>query len=316
MSGRRCLVTGGAGFIGSGIAAALLERGDGVRVMDDFSTGRRQNLLGLDVEVIQASINDEVALAASMEGVEVVFHQAARASVPRSIAEPLAANMVNAHGTLMVLEAARRAGVRRVVYAGSSSAYGDSVELPKREDMPSNPRSPYAVSKLTGEQYLAVYARIHGLDTLTIRYFNVFGPKQDPNGAYAAVVPRWIAAGLDGTPIEIHGDGGQTRDFSFIDNVVHANLLAADCSRPLGGAVVNIACGERISLLELADAIGEEIGRPLQRNHVPSRPGDVRDSLASIERAMSLLAYSPKVLWREGLRRTVAAHRAARGRVA
>ncbi|MEO7092887.1 MAG: NAD-dependent epimerase/dehydratase family protein, partial [Polyangiales bacterium] len=281
MSGHvRYLVTGGGGFIGSSIAEALLARGDRVRVLDDFSTGRRSNLEKLDVELVEGDLCDADTLARAMKGIEVVFHEAARASVPRSIAHPLAANMVNAHGTLMVLEAARAAGVRRVIYAGTSSAYGDTPTLPKREDMTPMPLSPYAVSKLAGEQYVAVYSRLHGLDGLTTRYFNVFGPRQDPNGAYAAVIPRWIASALAGEPLQVHGDGAQTRDFSYIDNVVHANLLAADCPKPLGGAVVNIACNDRISLLQLAESISAEVGRKVQLVHGPSRPGDVKDSLA------------------------------------
>ena len=306
----RYLITGGGGFIGSSLAEALLAKGERVRVIDDFSTGRRSNLQGLDVELVEGDICDEATLARAMKGIEVVFHEAARASVPRSIAQPLAANMVNAHGTLMVLEAARAAKVRRVIYAGTSSAYGDTPTLPKREDMKTMPLSPYAVSKLAGEHYVAVYARLHGLDSLTTRYFNVFGPRQDPNGAYAAVIPRWIASALAGEPLQVHGDGSQTRDFSYIDNVVHANILAAQSTRTLGGAVVNVACNDRISLLQLAEAIGQEVGRTIQLVHGPARPGDVKDSLADISRARELLDYEPVVTWREGLKRTVAALRA------
>jgi UDP-glucose 4-epimerase len=310
MSNPRFLVTGGGGFIGSHIAEALLARGEKVRVLDNFATGRRSNLLGLDVELIEGSVTDEAALARAVAGVEVVFHEAALPSVPRSIEAPLDSDRVNVHGTLMVLEAARKAGVRRLMFAGSSSAYGNTTVSPKREDLPNNPLSPYAVAKVAGEHYLKVYAQLHGLETLTIRYFNVFGPRQDPNGAYAAVIPRWIEAALDKKPIHIHGDGGQTRDFGYIQNVVHANLLAATTSRKLSGEIVNVSCGESVSLLQLADAIAEEVGGNVERVHGPSRAGDVRDSLADISRARELIGYEPQVFWREGLKRTVASLRA------
>lgn len=307
MSGKaRYLVTGGGGFIGSNIVEALARSGERVRVIDDFSTGHRKNLEGLDVELFEGSIVDGDLVAKAMAGVEVVFHEAALPSVPRSIAKPLDSDIVNVHGTLTVLEAARHAGVKRVLYAGSSSAYGDTPTLPKREDMPSRPLSPYAVAKHTGELYLSVYARLHKIETLSFRYFNVFGPRQDPNGAYAAVIPRWIAAAFRDEPITINGDGGQTRDFCFIDNVVKGNLLAANSSRPLSGEVVNISCAENISLLQLADAIEELTGKKIQRVHGPSRAGDVRDSLADITRIRELIGYEPVVRWREGLTRTVA----------
>jgi len=309
----RYLVTGGGGFIGSNIAAALLGRGERVRVIDDFSTGRRKNLDGLDVELVEGSILDPAAIKRAVEGVEVVFHQAALASVPRSVERPLDSDSVNVHGTLMVLEAARAANVKRVIYAGSSSVYGDAPTLPKREDMTPNPLSPYAVAKLAGEHYVSVYARIHGLETLTIRYFNVFGPRQDPNGAYAAVIPRWCIAAIKNEGIQINGDGGQTRDFSYIDNNVHANLLAADTPKKLSGQVVNISCGERISLIELADAIAKEVGHEVPRVHGPPRTGDVRDSLADIAAATELLGYTPQIRWRDGLIKTIAALRVEHG---
>ncbi len=301
----RYLVTGGAGFIGSSIAAALVAAGERVRVVDNFATGHRHNLEGLDVELFEGSITDGELMARAAAGVEVIFHEAALPSVPRSIQHPLDSDRVNVHGTLTVLEAARHAGVRRVLYAGSSSAYGDTPTLPKREEMTPRPLSPYAVAKHTGELYLSVYARLHGLETLSFRYFNVFGPRQDPKGAYAAVIPRWIVAGLQGQEITINGDGGQTRDFCFIDNVVHGNLLAASTTRRLAGEVVNISCAERISLLQLADAMGELIGRRIERRHGPAREGDVRDSLADITKIGEILGYQPKVRWREGLATTV-----------
>ncbi len=301
----RYLVTGGAGFIGSNIAEALCRAGERVRVIDDFATGHRSNLEGLDVELIEGSITNGELMARAASGVEVIFHEAALPSVPRSIERPLDSDHVNVHGTLTVLEAARHAGVRRVLYAGSSSAYGDTPTLPKREDMTPRPLSPYAVAKHTGELYLAVYARLHGLETLSFRYFNVFGRRQDPNGAYAAVIPRWITAAIRGEPITINGDGGQTRDFCHIENVVSGNLLAANTSAKLAGEVVNISCGERISLLQLADAIEEIVGKKIERRHGPPRSGDVRDSLADITRIRALLEYQPLVRWREGLERTV-----------
>jgi UDP-glucose 4-epimerase len=227
---------------------------------------------------------------------------------------PLQSDRSNVHGSLSVLEIARQSGVKRVVYAGSSSAYGDTPTLPKREDMTPQPLSPYAVAKLAAEHYCAVYALLHGLETLTTRYFNVFGARQDPNGAYAAVIPKWIAAALAGEPLVVNGDGKQTRDFCYIDNVVHANLLAATTSKTLRGEVVNISCGERISLLELADAIAAESGKDVKRTHGPPRAGDVRDSLGDISRAKEVIGYEPKVLWRDGLKRTIAALQAKRSR--
>ncbi len=310
MSSPRFLVTGGGGFIGSHIAEALLARGEKVRVLDDFSTGRRQNLRRLDVELIEGSVTDELALARAMKGVEVVFHEAALPSVPRSIERPLDSDSVNVHGTLMVLEAARAAGVRRLMFAGSSSAYGNTQVSPKHEALPTVPLSPYAVAKVASEHYVRIYAELHGLETLTLRYFNVFGPRQDPNGAYAAVIPRWIEAALTGRPLTIHGDGLQTRDFGYVANVVHANLLAATTPRKLSGEIVNVSCGESVSLLELADAIAEEAGGNVERVHGPARAGDVRDSLADIRRAHELLGYEPQVHWREGLRRALEALRA------
>ncbi len=299
------LVTGGAGFIGSNIAEALCRAGERVRVVDNFATGHRANLEGLDVELFEGSITDGELMARAAAGVEVIFHEAALPSVPRSIERPLDSDHVNVHGTLTVLEAARHAGVRRVLYAGSSSAYGDTPTLPKREDMTPRPLSPYAVAKHTGELYLTVYARLHGIETLSFRYFNVFGRRQDPNGAYAAVIPRWITAALRGEPITINGDGGQTRDFCHIENVVSGNLLAANTSAKLAGEVVNISCAERISLLQLADAIEEMVGKKVERRHGPPRGGDVRDSLADITRIRGLIGYEPLVRWREGLERTV-----------
>ncbi len=237
-------------------------------------------------------------------GADVIFHQAAMRSVPRSVADPLGANDHNVNGTLSVLEAARRAGVRRIVYASSSSVYGDRPELPKREDQPPAPISPYAVSKAAGEQYAAVWHRLYGVETVGLRYFNVFGPRQDPASEYAAVIPRFILWALKGIPLEVHGDGTQSRDFTYIDNVVEANCLAAEAP-DAAGLAFNVGCGERVSLLEIAARLEELIGRPVARRHTPARPGDVPHTLADIARAKRLLGYTPLVPFDEGLRRTL-----------
>ncbi len=309
------LVTGGAGFIGSSICEALLAKGERVRVIDDFSTGRRSNLEPLTgVDVVEGSIVDPEAVAKAMKDVDVVYHQAAIPSVVRSVDNPQASMLANVQGTTVVLDVARRSGVRRVVFAASSSAYGDTPTLPKVETMPTSPRSPYAVSKLTGEHLMRVFASIYGIETVCLRYFNVFGPKQDPASQYAAVIPNFITAALEGKRPKVHGDGEQTRDFCFIDNTVRANLLAGSTSNKLSGEVINIACGERISLNTLLQYIGEEAGKPLDPEYGPTRAGDVRDSLASIDAARELIGYEPIVLAREGLRRTFAAFKAMYGR--
>jgi nucleoside-diphosphate-sugar epimerase len=303
------LVTGGAGFIGSSIAEELLGKGERVRILDNFSSGRRQNLESLkgDVEVVEGSITEPETVARVMKGVEVVFHQAAIPSVARSVEEPVPSMQANVTGTTVVLDAARREGVRRVVFAASSSAYGDTPTLPKIETMPASPLSPYAISKLTGEQLMTVFAQLYGLETISLRYFNVFGPRQDPNSQYAAVIPNFIKAAMRRERPQVFGDGEQTRDFCFIENTVGANLLAANASKKLTGQVVNIACGERISLNTLLKEIGKIAGHDLQADYHPTRAGDVRDSLASIEAARQLLGYEPKVRVAEGLARTYAA---------
>lgn len=306
------LVTGGAGFIGSSIAETLLAKGERVRILDDFSTGRRSNLEALkgDVEVIEGSIVDPATVTKAMTGVEVVFHQAAIPSVVRSVENPQASLNVGVMGTTVVLDAARHAKVRRLVFAASSSAYGDTPTLPKIETMPAAPLSPYAVAKLTGEHLVNVFSKLYGIETLSLRYFNVFGPRQDPTSQYAAVIPNFITAALKRTRPTVYGDGEQTRDFCFIENTVAANLLAASTSNKLSGEVVNIACGERISLNQLLGHISEESGFKLDPQYVPGRAGDVRDSLASIDKARALIGYEPKVDAREGLRRTFAAFKA------
>jgi UDP-glucose 4-epimerase len=303
------LVTGGAGFIGSSIAEALLARGESVRIIDDFSSGRRQNIESLPgkIELVEGSIVDGAAVVKAVEGVEVVFHQAAIPSVVRSVENPQATMMAGVQGTTVVLDCARRAKVKRVVFAASSSAYGDTPTLPKVETMPASPLSPYAVSKLTCEQMLRVFASLYGMETLSLRYFNVFGPRQDPNSEYAAVIPKFITCAIKKERPVVFGDGEQTRDFCFIDNTVSANLLAATTPKKLQGEVINIACGERISLNTLIKYIGEEAGTKMEPEYRPGRAGDVRDSLADISAARALIGYDPKVDVKEGLKRTFAA---------
>jgi nucleoside-diphosphate-sugar epimerase len=303
------LVTGGAGFIGSHVAGRLLAEGACVRVLDNFSAGSLANLPTAEasegrLEVIRGDIRDLAALERAAAGVTAIFHQAAMRSVPRSVADPLGANDNNVTGTLQVFEAARRAGVRRVVYASSSSVYGDRPDLPKREDQPPAPISPYGVSKVAGEHYGQVCHRLYGVETVGLRYFNVFGPRQDPASEYAAVIPKFILWALRGEPLEVHGDGRQSRDFTYIDNVVDANLLAARAP-DVGGEVFNVGCGERTSLLEIADRLEKILGRPVARRHTPPRAGDVPHTLADVTKGKRLLGYEPLVSFDEGLARTV-----------
>ncbi len=310
------LVTGGAGFIGSNLVAALAQAGERVRVLDNLSTGRWENLDGIPgqslIERITGDIRDPAAVARASEGVEVIFHEAALGSVPRSVDDPLESDAVNIHGTVTVLDVARRTGVRRVVFAASSAAYGETPVLPKKEDMAPMPLSPYAVTKLACEHYLQVFSRIYGLETLNLRYFNVFGPNQTPDGAYAAAIPRFVSAALAGEPIQIYGDGEQTRDFCFVDNAVRANLLGAASRHKLEGQVVNVAGGRRIGLNELCGEIGKVLGKAPEVRHVAPRAGDVRHSLADISLAKELLGYEPKVRWEDGLPATIAYLRSLR----
>jgi nucleoside-diphosphate-sugar epimerase len=306
----RILITGGAGFIGSHIGAALVAQGDEVRILDDLSTGHQRNIDAVGTcESILGSVTDLATVRRAVDGCDYVFHEAALASVPRSVADPIASNHANVAGTLNVLVAARDAKVKRLIYAASSSAYGDSERLPKVETMPARPKSPYAISKLAGEQYVSVFAEVYGMETLAIRYFNVFGPRQDPKGQYAAVIPLFIDALLEGRPPVIHGDGEQSRDFTYVDNVVHANLLALAAPR-LGGEVVNVALGERITLNELYGMIAAAIGSEVEPEHGDPRPGDVRHSQADITRSRQLLGYETQVPVAEGLARTVEWYRA------
>lgn len=308
----RYLVTGGAGFIGSHIAETLVRQGHEVRVLDNLATGMRRNMASFenDATFLEGDIRDADAVAEAVDGVHYVIHQAALASVPRSIANPSASNQVNVQGTLNLLEAARRAGVKRFVYASSSSVYGDSEVLPKREDMPPNPKSPYAVSKLAGELYCRVFHAVWGMPTVGLRYFNVFGPRQDPNSQYSAVIPLFASALLEGRRPTIFGDGEQSRDFTFIDNVVQANLSACRSAGP-GGAVYNVACGERYTLNRLFERLRDIIGADVEPKYGDPRPGDVRHSQAAIDRIEADLDYHPRVGFDEGLERTVAWYREA-----
>ena len=302
------LVTGGAGFIGSSIARALVTRGDRVRIIDNFSSGRRENFADFarDVELIEADILDPAALKRALEGVEVVYHEAAIPSVPKSMAEPLENHEANATGTLRVLHAARAAGARRLVYAASSAAYGDAPELPKLETMAPAPISPYGASKLAGEYYCQVYAQAFGLETVALRYFNVFGPRQDPKSEYAAVIPKFITAALAGQTPRIFGDGTQSRDFCHIDNIIEANLKAATGSAAqVSGQMFNIACGVATDLNQVVAVIGEILGRRVEARHEPERSGDIKHSYANIDKARQRLDYTAAVSFAEGLRRTL-----------
>ena len=307
---RRCLVTGGAGFIGSHLAAALLARGDRVRVADNLSTGYRHNLdVNPGVEFMEGDLADAAFAARAVEGMDLVLHQAAIPSVPRSVKDPVASHRANIDGTLNVLTAARGAGVTRVVYAGSSSAYGDTPVLPKHEDMPPNPRSPYALQKLVGEQYCQLFTRLYGLETVTIRYFNVFGPRQDPTSAYSGVISQFASALTEGRRPTIYGDGGQTRDFTYIDNVVDGVLRAAEAPGARG-EVINVATGGCISLLELFETMKTLTGADVAPVFAEARAGDVRDSQADITKARRILGYEPRVSFPEGLAKTIAWYRA------
>ena len=306
----KVLVTGGAGFIGGHLVDALVAGGATVRVIDNFSTGRRENLAhhGADVEVIEGDICDPDAVGRAIEGVELVYHEAAIPSVSRSVNDPVASNRANVGGTVQVLDAARRAGVRKLVYAESSSAYGDTEVLTKVETMTPMPLSPYAISKLAGEHYVTVFGRLYGFETVSLRYFNVFGPRQDPFSQYAAVIPLFITRVLRGERPTIYGDGGQSRDFTYIDNVVEGNILAAT-SGAGGGEAFNIACGDRLTVNGLLEAVNGILGASVTPVHAEPRPGDIRHSTADHGKARRILGFEPRVPFLEGLRRTVAWYR-------
>ncbi|MEZ5989668.1 MAG: SDR family oxidoreductase [Planctomycetota bacterium] len=299
----RYLITGGAGFVGSHIAEACLAAGHEVRVLDDLSLGLAENLAGLPVELVEGSILDPARLARCLAGVDGVFHEAAIPSVPRSVEDPVTSFEVNATGTLQVLQAARQAGVR-VVYAGSSSAYGDSETLPKREDMPARPLSPCAAAKLAGEQLCQVFARVYGLPTVVLRYFNVFGPRQRADSPYSGVIARFCMAALDGSEVRVDGDGEQSRDFTYVSDVARGNLLAMTSDLP-GGTVLNLSGGGRYSLLRLLEVLEGLVGRPIPRRHAAPRPGDVRHSQADVSRARELLGFATEVGFEEGVRSTL-----------
>lgn len=300
----KCLVTGGAGFIGSHLVRALLHKGHEVRVLDNYSTGKPENIEGLPVEVLEGDVRDFFLVQHAVEGMDYVFHLAALASVGRSIRDPLTTHSVNETGTLTVLEASRKAGVKRVVYAASSSAYGNSPLLPKCETAKPAPASPYAVSKLTGEYYCQVYWETFDLPTACVRYFNVFGPRQDPQSEYAAVIPRFIDAALNGQQPVIYGDGKQSRDFTYVENAVQATILAASTPQA-AGQVMNVACGERRTLLDVVELLEDLLADRIEPKFEPARAGDVKHSQADIELARLLLGYEPEIGFKEGLKETV-----------
>ena len=307
----RYLVTGGAGFIGSHLAEELRRRNHDVRVVDDLSTGKRANLAHLEgIDFLEGDLADLGVAHRAVEGIDFVLHQAAIPSVPKSVLDPVTSNRANIDATLNVLVAARDAKVKRVVFAASSSAYGNTPTLPKREDMPAQPLSPYALQKLVGEQYMTMFTSLYGLETVSIRYFNVFGPRQDPSSPYSGVISLFIKALLAGTPPTIHGDGEQTRDFTYVANVVDG-VLRAVTAPDAAGRVINVATGGRISLNDLCSTLADIIGVDVAPVHGPERAGDVRDSQADIEQASSVLGYAPVVAFDEGLRRTVAWYRSA-----
>lgn len=307
------LVTGGAGFIGSHLVEELVRRGERVRVVDSLVTGSRRNLAHLSgVEFLEGDLAELAVARRAVDGVEYVLHQAAIPSVPRSVQDPIASHRANVDASLNVLVAARDAGVRRVVYAGSSSAYGNTPTLPKVETMPAAPLSPYALQKLVAEQYCRLFTALYGLDTVTVRYFNVFGPRQDPSSPYSGVISLFISALVDGRQPTIYGDGEQTRDFTYVANVVDGVLRACH-AEGVGGEVINVATGGRVSLNQLFRTLRELVGRDVEPIYAAPRPGDVRDSQADIAKARRLLGYEPLVPLEEGLRRTLAWHRAQLG---
>jgi len=306
----RYLVTGGAGFIGSHIVTRLVSKGKYVRVVDDLSTGKAARLDGVrqSIDFLHGDLADEEISEAAVRGIDYVLHQAAIPSVQRSINDPVGTNKANVSATLNLLESSRKANVRRFVYAASSSAYGDAEVLPKLESMPVNPLSPYALQKWVGEHYCKLYHKLYGLQTISLRYFNVFGPAQDPHSEYSAVIPKFITALLDEKPITVYGDGEQSRDFTYVENVVEANLLAAEASSA-AGIMCNIGCGERVSLNTLIRLLEENIGVRAEVTYAEPKAGDVRHSLADIAAARRVLGYEPKVMLNEGLKRTVEAFR-------
>jgi len=303
----RFVVTGGAGFIGSHIADALANRGDEVVILDNLFSGRMENIRHLvdtpAVTFVNGSVTDQALLLKACNGADGIFHEAAITSVPRSVKDPLASNEANVSGTLNVLVAAQKCGIKKIVYASSSSVYGDTPTLPKREDMVPNPKSPYAITKMTGEYYLNVFHELYGMDTVSLRYFNVFGPRQDPNSEYSAVIPKFITKVLRHESPVIYGDGSQTRDFTFVKDVVQANIRAME--RDAQG-VFNVAYGNRITLIKLAQTIMDAFGEALPLNYEPGRSGDIHDSLADISAAQKAFGYAPEYSVATGLEETIA----------
>lgn len=302
----KVLVTGGAGFIGSNISETLLKKGYQVSVLDNFATGKKSNLRPYekDIEIIEGDIRSYMLVEKAVKGIDVILHQAALPSVPRSIQDPITSNEVNTNGTLNILNAAKENNVKRVVFASSSSIYGDNPVLPKEENMMPNPLSPYAVSKLAAEKYCSVFSKIYGLETVALRYFNVFGPKQDPNSQYSAVIPKFIKSILNNENPVIFGDGEQSRDFTFIANVVEGNLLAA-FSKCESGIVLNCACHGQVTLNQLVKSINKILGKSISPIYVDARAGDIKHSFASIEKIKNILGFQPIVNFEEGLERTI-----------
>ncbi len=300
------LVTGGAGFIGSHLVERFVGRGESVRVLDNFATGKRENIAPFmdRIELVEGDIADPAICSRACKDVRVVFHEAALPSVPKSVDDPVSSHRTNADGTFNMLMAARDAGVKRFIYAASSSAYGESPNLPKVETMKTQPLSPYAVQKLCAEEYCSVFYKCYGLQTLSIRYFNVFGPRQDPTNQYAAAIPAFVTAILNGEPPTVYGDGEQTRDFTHIDNVIEANLLAAEAEE-LHGEIINVACGEHVTVNEIIGEINNLLGKDVPANHVAPRQGDIKHSWADIELAAKVIGYKPIVSFAEGLRRAI-----------
>jgi len=301
----RVLVTGGAGFIGSNLVRALLERGDEVRVLDNFSTGNRANLEELDVEIVEGELRSYERVHNAVRGTDVVYHLGALGSVPRSVQDPLTSSAVNVEGTLNVLLAARDEGVRRVVFSSSTSVYGSTRQMPTSEDSATDPISPYGVAKLAAERYCISFSRVYeSFESVVLRYFNVFGPRQSPFSQYAAAIPRFVMAIDAGEPVEIYGDGEQSRDFTYVGNVVDATIRAGE-AEGASGEIFNVAAGAPASVNEVADTIGAILGKPVERTHLPARAGDIRDSWADLSKTRAALAYVPAVGLEEGLRLTV-----------
>jgi UDP-glucose 4-epimerase len=301
----KALVTGGAGFIGSNLVRALLERGDDVRVLDNFSTGNRANLAGLEVEIVEGELRSYERVHNAVRGTEVVYHLGALGSVPRSVQDPLTSSAVNVEGTLNVLLAARDEGVRRVVFASSSSVYGAKRDLPVGEELPTDPISPYGVAKLAAERYCVSFTRVYeSFETVVLRYFNVFGPRQSPFSQYAAMVPLFITAISAGDPVTVYGDGEQSRDFTYVENVVDATVRAARADGA-SGRIFNVAAGTPASVNTVAETIATIVGQPVERRYEPPRPGDIRDSWADVSAAKEALGYVPTVGLEDGLRRTI-----------